>query len=726
VNKSFTWRASFRSITKSGAAYLIAVSLMIGVLGNQLPFEPYDWIQQSISARFNSKPYNGNAVLIAVDESTLKQIDGGLWKPETLAKLITKISKTDTKQIIIEEQNFTSDTPEGREILQSAYSKLRKKPILYLHTLPDDLETITNNERTEVATNLTENQVNSNYIPASMIIRVTPVGAPANFLYDISTNQGNYPSIAKLMAEEKNVDSNILHIDLSYDPNSVPRISASKILNDNYDLKLLRNKQIVIGSTANILRDTVQTAQEEFVPRAVITILAAQTLRDGLPKMWGWLPAYFLALLASVAWLMCRAPIGRMIAITTFLIILASPLFFERFLIFQNTSNGIFLLLFVGIGRLWIKFRNALNAYQEIAEAKSWFLAQASHDLRQPIHAIGMLSARLKQTNLSQKQSELVTKISSSVDGASRMFQSLLDVATIESGTLSPESVPVTVNEILAEIDSQNALTAESAGVTLRFVPSDLVLNTDKVLAVTMLQNIVSNAIKYASGKKVLIGCRRSGGNASLCVYDRGTGISHDDLRQVSQEFFRASKDSKIGGSGTGLGLAIVHRLAVLLGLKFSIRSTPNKGTGAVISGFRLTKKPPKVYNVASQSSRKFLEGLNVCIMDDDIDTLKATEEILKQWGCIVTAYDSFQNIPSDCEIIVSDYDFGRNRTLANYADEIKKLAIQGIPTIIVTGHDPEKVRETMKANSMLILTKPARPAELRSALMSCKITISS
>jgi anti-sigma regulatory factor (Ser/Thr protein kinase)/CheY-like chemotaxis protein len=276
----------------------------------------------------------------------------------------------------------------------------------------------------------------------------------------------------------------------------------------------------------------------------------------------------------------------------------------------------------------------------------------------------------------------------------------------------------VAINELLAEIDSQNALVADQAGVDLRLIPSELIVKTDRALVGTILQNLVSNAIKYAAGKTVIVGCRREGKNVALWVVDNGLGISETDLKHVQKEFYRSSDKSVLRSENKGLGLAIVSRLSKLLGLRFSLKSEKGRGTSAVIHSLAVISGQAEEMQSRGPSKMP-LAGLKVAITDDDRETLLSTERILEQWGCEVKPYQSFPKGLTGYDVLLTDFDFGDSGTLADKQESIEQILKQNTQIIIISGHHPEQIREELDIETGLILSKPLRAAELRSALMA-------
>lgn len=220
--------------------------------------------------------------------------------------------------------------------------------------------------------------------------------------------------------------------------------------------------------------------------------------------------------------------------------------------------------------------------------AKSRFLAQASHDLRQPVHAISLFTACLHDAGLRPDERRMVENIDRSLHSVSRLFRSLLDISTLDSGTQVSKPEIVSINELLEDIVHQNFKAAEWSNVNLTLVKCSNRVLVDPALLSTMLLNIVSNALKYAPNRNVLIGCRHRRGKLTIEVHDQGPGISAEDLPLVYDEFYRAGGSTNKNVDGVGLGLSIVKRLSVLMGLTINIRSTLNQGTVVSVGGIEI------------------------------------------------------------------------------------------------------------------------------------------
>lgn len=361
--------------------------------------------------------------------------------------------------------------------------------------------------------------------------------------------------------------------------------------------------------------------------------------------------------------------------------------------------------------------RGALDEAREASLAKSNFLAQASHDLRQPIHAISLFTACLRDAGLGREERQMVENIDRSLQSVAGLFRSLLDIATLDSGKVEPKLAPVRVGDVIGDVVRQYSEMAQWADVELRAVPCSLVVRTDPALLSTMLQNIVSNALKYAPDAPIVIGCRRRNGRVSIEIHDQGPGIAEEHLDQLFDEFYQVRERGDRDIEGVGLGLSIVRRVGGLMGLRVELRSTPGSGTSVIISGLEPCREvaPPSV--PAATSAPSAVAGLHVLLVEDDEDVLLATALVLRKWGCTVQVETGIPKVASEWDVMITDYDLGGRKTGADCIVAVRELVGRQIPAIIVTGHDETRVQRDLGDDAVPILAKPVRPAELRSVL---------
>ncbi len=353
---------------------------------------------------------------------------------------------------------------------------------------------------------------------------------------------------------------------------------------------------------------------------------------------------------------------------------------------------------------------------------KSRFLAQASHDLRQPIHSIGLFTACLREAQLGEEERRLVDSIDRSLLNVAQLFRSILDLYTLDNGRVQPRSETFALGGFLAELVRQNTEPARWAGVEIRLRPCAYWTCTDRGMLTTMVQNVLSNCFKYAAHRPLLLAVRRCGEGLAIVVYDQGRGIDEAHQRLVFEEFYRVRQVRDNDVEGVGLGLSIVRRLGHLMGLKVKLRSRPGHGTAVSLQGLpRLAAQPAQVVGERSPAAAGLLGGLRVCLVEDDHNVLRATSALLQRWGCEVEAHSSPAGLSSDCEVIVADYDLGQEATGVDCIDRLRAQRGWDVPALIMTGHDPEKIQAAVHERNIAVLSKPVRPAELRAALRALR-----
>jgi len=351
-------------------------------------------------------------------------------------------------------------------------------------------------------------------------------------------------------------------------------------------------------------------------------------------------------------------------------------------------------------------------------QAKSRFLAHASHDLRQPVHAIGMLTANLRELKIGDEALNLVDKIDYSVRSLSGLFGSLLDLSALDLGRVSADIEAVSLDRIISRVAEQNAPAAREGNNNIRLVKTKRWVRTDPALISNILQNLVGNAIKYAPECDILIGCRRRGETISLVVADDGPGISESDQELVFQEFYRTDRADGDKGEGLGLGLALVSRYAALLGLDCRLISNADGGTMIEISGLQETE-PQKSPAPRRAAMAHRLDGLKVFVVDDDEEGLSATVGLLDHWGCDVSASDRVPTSPTGADVLLTDYDLGNGSTGVDCAKAVFALDGRSVPVLIVTAVSEPNISGLDGLSQVIVLSKPTRPAQMRSALLS-------
>ncbi|MGD2132120.1 MAG: hybrid sensor histidine kinase/response regulator [Maricaulaceae bacterium] len=356
---------------------------------------------------------------------------------------------------------------------------------------------------------------------------------------------------------------------------------------------------------------------------------------------------------------------------------------------------------------------------EEANASKSRFLAHSSHDLRQPLHAIGLFLETLPAGGDDPEVAAVVDRVKQSLEVLSKLFDSLLDVTMLDTGQIEVKPQAFSAERLLTEVRDDFASVADACGVELRVAPTRLWLRSDPVIVRRIVQNLVSNAIRHADRGAVLIGARRAEGAIGIDVVDTGSGVRPEDRARIFQEFTKIESEARSESpSGLGLGLAIVERLAKILGLKVALRSTLGRGSRFRLAGLARTEKPADVDVAATPAQAP--PNRRIAVFDDDEDTLKATGQLLSRWGFAVDLYADWPTeLRAAPDVLVCDYRLGGAKTGLDVIEDVRATAARPVPALIVTGSALPELHRRGRELEIPILAKPVRPAQLRSAILA-------
>ncbi|MCA8900529.1 MAG: hybrid sensor histidine kinase/response regulator [Hyphomonas sp.] len=364
----------------------------------------------------------------------------------------------------------------------------------------------------------------------------------------------------------------------------------------------------------------------------------------------------------------------------------------------------------------------ARKAAEQANLSKSRFLAQASHDLRQPLHALSLFVETLPDAESPEEHEEILGRVRQSLDVLTKLFDSLLDVSLLDTGGIQPRLQVFRPHDLFLEVQRDFELVAKACNATLRVAPSKLQVRSDPVLVRRMLQNLVSNAIRHSEGQTVLIGTRLRGGRVSLQVCDTGKGIPDTERARIFEEFARldSARMGEKATPGLGLGLSIVQRVADELGLSIDLKSDEGRGSIFSINGFERVSGAEEASTVSRPAPGGSIDAARVVVLDDDPATLAATELLLKRWGCTVEASHTPDGLADlDPDVIICDYELSPELTGLEVIDALAGTPAAGVPAIIISGHTSKELQAAVARRGIPLLHKPIRPAQLRSALLN-------
>ena len=361
--------------------------------------------------------------------------------------------------------------------------------------------------------------------------------------------------------------------------------------------------------------------------------------------------------------------------------------------------------------------------------AKSKFLAAASHDLRQPIHAQGLFLEVLSHTPLSPHQADVLASARSASSASSDMLNTLLDFSRIEAGVVKPHNVPFDLQTLLNKIENDLAPQADAKGLVYRTRETNLTIDSDAALVEMILRNLVSNAIRYTEPVKgrggVLVACRRRGTESTpmavVQVWDTGIGIAPENCLDIFKEFHQLGNPERDRRKGLGLGLAIADGLAKTLGHRLGLASVPGRGSVFKLT-LPMTQAPAVSTDMAAPQMTGQLQGAHVLVIDDDETVLTGMAQLLQSWGCRVDMASSISSALEHAtrqapQAIVSDYRLRGQQTGAQAIAAVRESLCLRIPALMVTGDTaPERLREAL-ASGVPLLHKPMAPGQLYQAL---------
>ena len=357
-------------------------------------------------------------------------------------------------------------------------------------------------------------------------------------------------------------------------------------------------------------------------------------------------------------------------------------------------------------------------------KAKSVFLASASHDLRQPLNAMQMYIAALQSKVKDKEILRIIEDINSVSISTARLLNALLDVSELEVGAIKPRKEVFSVNNILISIFQSFLPLAKDKELDFRVVPSSLYVESDPALLERILGNFMSNAIRYTDKGSVLIGCRKRGNKVSIEVWDTGCGISDDQMSLIYEDFYQVENKERDRGKGLGLGLALAKRLAD--SLEHTIDSKSRLGSGSYFSvNVDLAENKAEINNDEILMNIMNLSGINILLVEDDIDVLKATKQLLESWGCKVKTArnkDEVMNLIDEDpytnpDIILADNLLPGDASGIDITYLIQEKLQTSIPCVIMTGDVERSHVQSIIDQGFPVLLKPIQPAKFRAML---------
>ena len=371
------------------------------------------------------------------------------------------------------------------------------------------------------------------------------------------------------------------------------------------------------------------------------------------------------------------------------------------------------------------RLRQQKELADEANRAKSRFLAAASHDLRQPVHALGLFIGALRRVAMPLEGQRLIEQIEESTVAMDGLFSALLDISQLDAGTVEVQRQSFPMGTLLERICRDHEAEATAKGLSLVWAKSTAVVDCDPILLERILRNLVANAVRYTDHGRVLVGCRRRGATISIQVLDTGPGIPPDQQDRIFQEYYQLGNPERDRTKGLGLGLAIVRRLVDLLGCDMTLRSRVGHGSCFEVSvpmatgGIRAHKDAPEA------TSGALAHGF-IVVIDDERAIRNAMSALLTGWGhdtvVVGSGAEAIRQLTireQRPDLIICDYRLRDGENGIGVIERLRSKYGEAIPAMLITGDTaPDRLAEA-RASSLLLLHKPVSNGKLRAAIVN-------
>jgi signal transduction histidine kinase/ActR/RegA family two-component response regulator len=376
-----------------------------------------------------------------------------------------------------------------------------------------------------------------------------------------------------------------------------------------------------------------------------------------------------------------------------------------------------------------------LNGELEVAKAsaedanisKTRFLAAASHDILQPLNAARLYVTSLVERQGSGEEAKLVGNVDASLEAVEEILGALLDISRLDTGAMKPELVSFRIDDLFRRLEVEFAPLAKENGIDLVFVRCSLTVRSDRRLLRRLLQNFVSNAVKYTQEGRVLVGCRRRGERLLIGVLDTGIGIPKAKQRAIFTEFHRLEQAAKVA-RGLGLGLSIVERIARVLDHVLGLESTLARGSHFWVEVPLAPALPEQSRERDSGVPQGPLPGAVVLCIDNEPKILDGMETLLGGWGCVVLkaadlpeAVAAIRTATAAPAGLLVDYHLDQGNGIEAIV-ALRRLLGADLPAILITADRSPDVREAARAHEVQVLNKPVKPAALRALLAQWRV----
>jgi signal transduction histidine kinase/CheY-like chemotaxis protein len=442
-----------------------------------------------------------------------------------------------------------------------------------------------------------------------------------------------------------------------------------------------------------------------------------------------WRPAVYLTLLPSLLPLLVTLiarPLTVAVHAPAYSLLLAALaagflLVLERLTMAQNDSLALLLAVRFRNEDLVEQLRSQVEVADRAVQDKTHFLASAAHDLRQPMHALGMFCGTLQMRLQNSPEKPLVQNIMNAIESLEESFSAILDISRLDAGVVetAPQTFPI--RDLFRRLYQQFGGDAEDRNLALRFRASQRIVRSDPLLLERVLANLVQNALRYTHQGGVLVAARRHPRGIGLEVWDTGLGIAPDKIDMIFREFYQIENPERDRGRGLGMGLAIVRRLCTLLEHPLEVRSRPGRGSVfcVVVPAGDVDAIDAPPLETDTLPPRK--EGVvTVLLIDDEAAIREATRELLRPMdvdvivaGTIGEAVELAKNAVESIDLILSDWRLRGRETGTEAIRAVRAICGETTPAILITGDTSSELLKLAHEDGLVVLHKPLQPRQV-------------
>ncbi|HXA35649.1 MAG TPA: ATP-binding protein [Steroidobacteraceae bacterium] len=473
-------------------------------------------------------------------------------------------------------------------------------------------------------------------------------------------------------------------------------------------------------------------------PLFLIDHPAADTLLTGIflaaaglsaPLLAAWRPAVYVSLIPALTPLLATLALRPLTgtlpnAPTSFLLASLAAGFFlvlERMTMAQNDSLALLLAVRFHNEDLVQRLRSQIEVAARANQEKTRFLASAAHDLRQPLHALGMFCAALQQRLSDTPEKPLVRNMMTAIESLEESFGAMLDISRLDAGVVqtSPQTFPI--RDVFRRLYQQFGGDAEARNLALRFRATGRVVRSDPLLLERVLANLVQNALRYTRQGGVLVAARRRPGGIGLEVWDTGLGIPDDKMEMIFQEFYQIDNPERDRGRGLGMGLAIVRRICNLLEHPLEVRSRLGRGSVfcVVVPAGDVNAIDQTLPDVDTLPPRK-LGTVTVLLIDDERAIREATRELLRPLhvdvivaSTIAEAVSLAKSSSEPIDMILSDWRLRGQENGVDAVRAVRSVCGDATPAVLITGDTSVDLLKLAHESGLVVLHKPLQPRQL-------------